>query len=104
MIARIDLRVHPRHTALLIEKKTHPIWIARRGIGASAACKREFAIDVAKQRKLKIVRAREVGVRLSIVEADAKDCDVVVIKIILLIAEPATLDGSSGSVSHRVKP
>jgi hypothetical protein len=61
-------------------------------------------IGIAEQRKGKLILLGELGILFDVVEADAEDLDIIPFKIANLIAEPATLDRSAGSVGLRIEP
>jgi hypothetical protein len=73
-------------------------------VGTCTIRQADPAIGIAQQRKRKFVLLGEGGVLFDIVEADAQDLDIILFEIADLIAEPATLSSSSGSICLRIEP
>src|SRR5262249_36759525 len=104
MVSGINPLVRPRDLSLFVDEKAHPIWPGRLGIPASTECECDRSIDVAAERKLEGIFLCEGGVRFHAVEAGAEDLDVVFIVVVLMVAEPATLCGSTRGICCGVKP
>jgi hypothetical protein len=104
MVSGIDPVVGPCNLPLFVDQKAHAIWPSRLWILAGTVCECDRAIAIAEQRKLEIIFLRECGVCLHAVEAGAEDLDVVFIIVVLMVAEPATLDRSPRGVRRGVKP
>ena len=104
MVARIDLIVHARDFALLINKITHALGPLRFRIVARAVRDRDTAIGVTEQRERKGVLLCERGIRLDVIEAGAENLDIVFVVVTLMVAEPATFGRSSRSIGGRIEP
>src|SRR5487761_102288 len=104
MVARIDLIIDARDTAVLVDQKTHSLGRWSFAIGACAVCERGFPRRVGEQRETEFVVMRECGVRFGSVETDAQDLDLVLVVVALMVAEAASFDGASGSARGGIKP
>ena len=78
--------------------------IARVGTLASTICKTHGPLGVAKKRKIEGKLLSEVLIFFNGIEAYAQNLCVFLLKFIVDVAEPATLDGSSRGVSFGIKP
>lgn len=104
MVARIDLVVHARDLAVLVDQKTHSLGPPRVGIARCAERGRELAVGVAEQLEAEAELFRKRGVLLDRIEARAEDHDFIVVEVALLVAEPATFDGSARGVGLGKEP
>jgi hypothetical protein len=104
MVARIHLVIDPREVAVLVDEKAHTARMTGLIVGTCTIRQADPAIGIAQQRKRKFVLLGEGGVLFDIVEADAQDLDIILFEIADLIAEPATLSSSSGSICLRIEP
>ena len=104
MIARIHLVIDPGELAVFVNQETHATRVTRLTIAASAIRHPHASVGIAKQREGKIVLLGKVGIPFDVVEADAQDLNVVLIEVVDLVAEPATLSRSARRVGLRIKP
>ena len=104
MVARIDLIVHARNQALLVDEEAHAPGPFRLRIVTRSVRDSDVAIAVAEQRKRERIFVCERGVRGDIVEARAENLDLVFVVVVLMIAEPATFGRSARGVGGRIKP
>lgn len=61
-------------------------------------------IRVAEQRETELVLFRKCPVQFGGIKADPEDNRILLVKLFLVIAEPATLGRSPRGVSHRIEP
>jgi hypothetical protein len=81
---------------------THGVTSSR--IPAGTIAQANFAIGIAEQLEWEAVLTCKRQIRGSIVEAHAKNDDASALETIVLVAEPATLSGSTGCVGLGIKP
>lgn len=104
VIARIHTVVEARDLAGFIDQDANAFGVAILGARAGAAGEPERALGIAQQRKIERVFLGESGVLLNAVEARPKHYDILLVKVILLVAEPAALDRSARCTSLGIKP
>ncbi len=104
MVAWVDPVVHALDPALLVDKKTLALRMLRAKVLAGTVCQRRRAAAIAKQWKLEPKLLRKSGVLLRRVETGAQHLDTVLVVILLMVAEPASLERSARRVGLRVKP
>jgi hypothetical protein len=104
MLARIDALVHAFDPALLVNEKTHACWMPRVKIRTRAVRESCRALAIAKQRKFEAKLLGESAVLLGRVETRAEHLDPVLVVVLLMVAEPASLERSAGRVGLGVKP
>jgi len=104
MLARIHFGIRSFDLALLIDEEADAIGIARLRIGAGAIRQAELAVGIAEQFVGKIELLGEGGVSLDTIETDAEDYDASLLEIGVVVAEPATLDGSARGISLGIEP
>jgi len=104
MFSRTDLRVNAGDPALLVNQVADPVRAPGLGVVAGSIRHAGGSLDVAQQRKWELEFLHERRIVLDIVETDTQHDDIVGDEVAILIAEPATLGRSAGSVSLGIKP
>jgi hypothetical protein len=104
MVAGIDAIVNALDFAVLVDQEADAGRVTRLGIVACSIGHPERTIGVAQQRKIEAILFCEGGVVLDRVKTRSEDGNIVLDEVILLVAEPAPLDRSSGSVSFGIEP
>ena len=101
---RVDLRVHLRDLAVLVDDVGDPfrVLVLRRVGGAVGDA--DLAVGVAQQREGKIELLRETGVVGGVVEACAEDGRVLFFVLVDEVPEPGTLGRSARGVGLRIEP
>jgi len=100
----VDLLPDLRDLARGIDEVRDALGIALGGGIGGAVGETDFAIGVAQEPEREIELLGEVSVLLGRIEADAEDLDVLADELGGLVAEPATLDRSTGCVGLRIEP
>lgn len=104
MNAGIDGSVYALHLALFIDQITDAIGKAGTGILTGPIGQAYAPRRVAQERVWKAEFFRKSGVLLNRVKADSQNLDILRCEVFDLVAEPATLNRSAGSIGFWIKP
>lgn len=100
----IYFRIDLEDPAIGTDEVTDPFGTRCFGTLAGSIEQANFARRVAEQREVEIVFLREGTIVFLVIDADAEDLGVLLLEEPELVAEPATFDGSAGSVGLGVEP
>jgi hypothetical protein len=104
VIARIHLVVNPGNSAFLIDQEAYPLSIGGLDVTAGTVGQSDGAGCVTQKRKPEVVFPGKRGILFDLVKAHAYHRDIVLVKVALMVAEPAAFNRSARSVGFRVKP
>ncbi len=104
MICRVHLRIGNCDSPQLIDKIANSHWISCLGITTGSISQSNFAVAIAQQFEWEMVLAGKSSIGGDIVEANAKNDNALVFESTVLVAEPATLAGSTSSVGLGIEP
>jgi hypothetical protein len=104
MVPRVDCIIGFEDLTLFIDEVTDAPRIPGFGVVTRTIGETYSSGSIAEQRKGEIKFLSEGGVLGDRVKADAKNFNVACVKVVDLVAEPATFSGSSRGVGFGVKP